>query len=74
MLEILITILFCWLFFKALALCFRVAWGTAKILAFVLFAVALPMLVLGVLFVGGLALILPLILVGIAFALLKSVV
>ena len=74
MLEILTIVLFCWLFFKALGLAFRVAWGTTKIIASLLFAVAVPMLLAGVLFAGGILLLLPLILVGIAFALLKAVV
>lgn len=74
MLEILTIVLFCWLFFKALGLAFRVAWGTTKLLASLLFAVAVPMLIAGVLFTGGILLLLPLILVGIAFALLKAVV
>ena len=74
MLEILTVILFCWLFFKAIGLAFRVAWGTTKIIASLLFAVAVPMLLAGVLFAGGILLLLPLILVGIAFALLKAVV
>lgn len=74
MLEILTTVLFCWLFFKAIGLAFRVAWGTTKIIASALFAVAVPMLVAGLLFAGGILLLLPLILVGIAFALLKAVV
>ena len=74
MLEFFVTILFCWLFFKAIGLAFRVAWGTTKILASLLFAVAVPMLIAGVLFAGGILLLLPLILVAIAFALLKAIV
>jgi len=74
MLEFFVTILFCWLFFKAIGLAFRVAWGTTKIIASLLFAVAVPMLAVGILFAGGVLLLLPLILVGIAFALLKAVV
>lgn len=74
MLEILTVILFCWLFFKALGLAFRVAWGTTKILASLLFTVAVPMLVVCLLFAGGIALLLPLALVGIAFGLLKAIV
>jgi len=73
MLEILVVVLFCWLFFKALGLAFRVAWGTTKILASLLFAVAVPMLAAGVLFAGGVLLLLPLILVGIAFGLLRAI-
>lgn len=74
MLEILTVVLFCWLFFKAMGLAFRVAWGTVKIVASLLFAVAVPMLIAGVVFAGGILLLLPLILVAIAFALLKAVV
>ena len=74
MLEIIVTVLFCWLFFKAIGLAFRVAWGTTKIIASLLFAVAIPMLLAGVLFAGGILLLLPLILVAVAFALLKAVV
>ncbi len=74
MLEILTVVLFCWLFFKALGLAFRVAWGTTKIIASLLFTVAVPLLVVCLLFVGGIAVLLPLALVGIAFGLLKAVV
>ena len=74
MLEILTVVLFCWIFFKALGLAFRVAWGTTKLIAALLFAVAVPMLVVCLLFVGGIALLLPLALVGLAFGLLKAIV
>lgn len=74
MLEILTVILFCWLFFKAIGLAFRVAWGTTKIIASLLFALAVPMLVVCLVFAGGIALLLPLALVGIAFGLLKAIV
>lgn len=72
MLDILITVLFCWLFFKAIGLAFRVAWGVTKIVASVLFAVAVPLLIGCLLFAGGLVLLLPLALIGIAFGLLKA--
>lgn len=74
MLDILITVLFCWLFFKAIGLAFKVAWGTTKIIASVLFAIAVPMLFLCLVFAGGIVLLLPLALIGIAFGLLKAVV
>ena len=72
MTELLIVILFCWLFFKAMGLAFRMAWGTAKIIASVLFAVAVPLLVLCLVFAGGVFLLLPLALIGIAFGVLKA--
>ena len=74
MLEIILVIGFCWLFFKALGLAFRAAWGAAKIIAALLLTVAVPMLVLCLMFAGGIALLLPLALVGIAFGLLKVIV
>lgn len=72
MMELLAVILFCWLFFKAIGLAFRMAWGTAKILASVLFTVAVPLLILCLVFAGGVFLLLPLALIGIAFGVLKA--
>ena len=74
MLEFLMLILFVWLFFKALGLTFKVAWGTTKIIASILFAVAIPLLVVCMVFAGGLILLLPIALIGIAFGLLKACV
>ena len=74
MMELLLVIAFCWLFFKAVGLAFRMAWGTAKIIASILFAVAVPLLVLCLVFAGGLVLLLPLALIGIAFGLVKACV
>ena len=70
--ELLITIAFFWIFFKALGLAFRVAWGTTKCIASVLFGLALPLLLICMIFAGGIALLLPLALVGLAFGLLKA--
>ena len=74
MLELMTLILFCWLFFKALGLAFRMAWGAAKIIAALLFTLAVPLMVLTLIFAGGVFLLLPLALAGIAFGLLKACV
>lgn len=74
MMELLIVILFCWLFFKAMGLALRMAWGTAKIVASLLFVIAVPVLVLCLVFAGGFLLLLPLALIGIAFGLVKACV
>ncbi len=71
MLDLIIVALFCWLFFKAIKLAFRVAWGAAKIIATVLFVIAIALLVFGVLFAGGLLLLIPVALIALAFGLLK---
>lgn len=70
--EILLVIAFIWLAVKAMGLCFKVAWGTAKIAAFVLLVMALPVLIGCLLFAGGVVLLIPVALVGIAFGLLKK--
>lgn len=74
MLELVIVIVFCWLFFKAAGLAFRVAWGGVKLAASVLLAIAAPMLVLCLLFAGGIILLVPVALITVAFSLLKAVV
>lgn len=74
MLEFVFLILFCWLFFKAVGLAFRAAWGAAKIAATILFVIAIPMLVAGLLFAGGILLLIPVALVAAAFGLLAKCV
>ena len=53
---------------------FRMAWGMAKIIASVLFVIALPLLVLSLLFAGGLVLLIPLGLTALALGILKACV
>ena len=72
MLDILVVILFCWFFWKSLGLAVRVAWGTAKILASVLFVIALPLVAVCLIFAGGLLLLVPVVLMVLAFFLLKA--
>ena len=72
MLDLLFVFAFFWLFFKALGLALRLAWGTTKVIASLLFGIAVPLLVVCGIFAGGIALLLPLALVGIAFGLLKA--
>lgn len=70
--EIAITLLFIWLFFKALKLTFKIAWGITKIITIVLFVLAIPSLIGCLLFAGGAVLLIPLALIGIAFGLVKK--
>ena len=74
MLEFLIMVLFCWLAFKVIGLAFKVAWGATKIIASILLVLAVPMLIVCLLFAGGMILLAPVALIGIAFALLKKCV
>ena len=49
MISILALFVFGWFFFKSVGLAFRVAWCAAKAVAAVLFVVALPLMVVGLL-------------------------
>lgn len=72
MLELLITVLFLWLSYKFIGLALKITWGVAKLIASLLFVVALPSLVICILFAGGLLLVIPVLMVIGAIALLSS--
>ena len=74
MLEILTVILFAWLLIKGIGLALRLTWGAAKIIAASLMALALPLLFVCMVFVGGIALLVPIALIGIAVGILKACV
>ena len=70
MFNILVVILFIWLSIKFLGLALKITWGVAKLIASLLFIIALPALVVCVLFASGVILILPVALVVIAIGVL----
>lgn len=74
MFELLVLILFGWIFFGAVRMAFQVTWGIAKIVASILFALALPVLIVCLLFAGGLVLLLPVALIALAWGVLKMCV
>lgn len=72
MFVLFVLLLFGWLFFVSLRLIFRVTWGLTKLIALVLFILSLPLLVIVLLLAHGFILLLPVVLVLVAFGLLKS--
>lgn len=64
MFEILVIILFCWLFVKMIGLTVKVAWGAAKLIAVILAIIALPVLIVGFVIAGGVLLLLPVLLIA----------
>ena len=72
MFELMVVIAFVWLSLKMLGLAFSLTWGLAKIVAFALLVAAFPVLFAGLIFAGGLILLVPLAMVGAAFGLVKS--
>ena len=74
MFELLSIAIFVWLMVKAIGLVLKLTCGTAKVIASILIGLAMPVLIICLLFVGGIALIVPVALIGIAVAILKAVV
>jgi len=74
MFELLTIVIFLWLAVKAIGLAFRLTWGAAKVAASVLIGIAMPLLVLCLVFFSGIALLVPLAVIGIAVGVLKACV
>ena len=72
MFELLIFIAFVWLLFKGIGLAFKLTWGVAKIAASILIALAFPVLIVCFVFVGGIALLIPVAMIGLAAGILKA--
>ena len=71
MFEVLSLVIFIWLMMKAIGLMFRLTWGMAKVIACLLIGLALPALFVCLIFVGGIALLVPLVMVAIAGGIIK---
>ena len=74
MFELLTIVIFIWLLVKTIGLAFRLTWGMAKIIATIMMVIALPVLIFCLVFVGGLPLMIPIAVIGMAFGLLKACV
>ena len=72
MFELLTLAIFLWLFAKAIGFAFRLTWGIAKIAASILIGLALPVLILCLIFAGGIVLLVPLVMIAIAAGILKA--
>lgn len=72
MFDLLVLILFCWIFFGSIKLMFKIAWGLAKILAVILLVLSLPSLIGCLLYASGVILLLPVVLISIAWGMLKA--
>ena len=72
MFELLSLIIFVWLFVKVIGLMLRMTWGIAKITVSILIGLALPVLFISLVFIGGIALLIPVIMIAIAAAIVKA--
>ena len=71
MFELLTVAIFIWLLVKTIGLALRLTWGVAKIIASILIGLALPVLIICLIFAGGIILLLPIVMIVIAAAILK---
>lgn len=72
MFELLTIAIFLWLLVKTIGFAFRLTWGVAKITASILIGLALPVLILCLIFAGGIVLLVPLVMIAIAAGILKA--
>ena len=72
MFELLSLIIFVWLFVKVIGLMLRMTWGIAKITVSILIGLALPVLFISLIFIGGIALLVPVTMIAIAAAIVKA--
>lgn len=72
MFELLTVAIFVWLMVKTIGLMFKLTWGTAKIIASILIGLAFPALLVCLVFVGGVALLIPVVIIAIAAGILKA--
>ena len=74
MFELLTIAIFVWLMVKAIGLVLKLTWGTAKVIASILIGLALPVLIVCFVFVGGIALLVPVAMIAIAAGIVKACV
>lgn len=72
MIELLTIAIFIWILVKAIGLAFKLTWGVAKIAASILISLAFPVLIVCLVFVGGVALLVPIVMIAIAAGILKA--
>lgn len=74
MFELLIIAIFLYLLVKVIGLAFKLTWGVAKITASILIGLAFPVLIVCFVFVGGIALLVPVAMIAIAAGIVKACV
>lgn len=71
MFKLLVTAAFLWLLIKSLGFMFRLTWGLAKVVAAILLVLALPSLIVCLVFASGVILLIPILLMAAAAIILK---
>ena len=74
MFELVTLVVFVWILIKSVGLMLRLTWGAAKIIAAILMVLAFPVLLVCLLFAGGIALLVPIAMISLAGIIVKSCV
>ena len=72
MFELLVIAIFIWLLVKSIGLAFKLTWDAAKIVASILIGLAFPVLIVCFVFIGGIALLVPVVMIAIAAGILQA--
>ena len=72
MFELLTIAIFIWLLVKSIGLAFKLTWGAAKIVASILIGLAFPVLIVCFVFIGCIALLVPVVMIAIAAGIMKA--
>lgn len=72
MISLLAVLVFCILMFKIFKLVFKITWSAVSVAACVLAGLALPVLIVCLIFAGGLLLLVPVALIAAAYFILKA--
>ena len=72
MFELLTIAIFIWLLVKSIGLALKLTWSVAKIAASILIGLAFPVLIVCFVFIGGIALLVPVVMIAIAAGILKA--
>ena len=72
MFELLTIVIFICLLAKTIGLALKLTWGLAKIAASILIGLAFPVLIVCFVFIGGIALLVPVVMIAIAAGILKA--
>ena len=71
MIKLLLIVIFVWLFFNVVRLAWKIAWGLGKSIATLLAVIALPLFVVVVLLAKTVVFLVPVILIVVAWIILK---
>ena len=74
MFELVTLVVFVWILIKSVGLMLRLTWGAAQIIAAILMVLAFPVLLVCLLFAGGIALLVPIAMIALAGIIVKSCV